>query len=137
MIESSKGLGSHRCRCANGAGFTVDIRTRGELSLTEREVSTLLERLAASLDRVADSIAHVRVRLADVNGPKGGVDKLCSVQIRFARRGSIDISRRAESVWDAVSQTLRTAKRRSHEAIARGRRRRGRKRLGPALLSGA
>jgi hypothetical protein len=35
-----------------------------------------------ALSRFASRLRAVRVRLADVNGPRGGVDKRCSVEIR-------------------------------------------------------
>lgn len=44
-------------------------------------------RLEAALDRFRDRLSHVRMRLLDENGEKGGLDKRCFVQV-VGRRGT-------------------------------------------------
>ena len=65
-----------------GAAFEIAVRTSGlpDGSLVprvERRVRTALRRYAAH-------IRAVRVRLRDVNGPRGGVDKECTIAVRLA-----------------------------------------------------
>jgi len=38
-------------------------------------------RLQFALGRFAERIEHVRVTVTDVNGPRGGVDKRCSIHV--------------------------------------------------------
>lgn len=42
-----------------------------------------------ALDRIADHIRSIRVRVDDVNGPKGGIDKRCIIHVRGDRGFSI------------------------------------------------
>ena len=42
-----------------------------------------MRRLAYSLNHGRDVISRVVVRLADVNGPRGGVDKCCGIEVRL------------------------------------------------------
>ena len=35
-----------------------------------------------ALGRFADRVVRVKIQLADVNGPRGGVDKRCRVRLR-------------------------------------------------------
>lgn len=39
-------------------------------------------RILFALSRFAGRLREVRVRLADVNGPRGGVDRRCTVEVR-------------------------------------------------------
>jgi hypothetical protein len=39
-------------------------------------------RILFALSRFADRVREVRVRLRDVNGPRGGADKQCTIEVR-------------------------------------------------------
>ena len=58
-----------------------------------------------ALDRFAGAIREVDVRLADLNGPRGGVDKLCRVQLRMLPRGILT----ARSVGTSCEHAAREA----------------------------
>jgi ribosomal subunit interface protein len=60
----------------------VEIRTRG-FSITPGLRSHVGRRVEFALDRYAERIARVRVTVADVNGPRGGEDKSCRVEVRL------------------------------------------------------
>jgi ribosome-associated translation inhibitor RaiA len=60
----------------------VEIRTRG-FSLTPGLRTYVERRVEFALDRYAERIARVRVTVADVNGPRGGEDKSCRVEVRL------------------------------------------------------
>ena len=64
------------------APFEISVRSTAAtppalLPRVERRVRTALRRFAAH-------IRAVRVHLADINGPRGGVDKECTIAIRLA-----------------------------------------------------
>ena len=42
-------------------------------------------RLSFSLARLTDHIRSVSVQLRDVNGPRGGIDKSCTVHVQLAK----------------------------------------------------
>jgi putative sigma-54 modulation protein len=58
----------------------VDVHTQG-FPLTPAIVEHAERRLRFALKHAADRVRQVTVRLADINGPRGGVDKKCSIHI--------------------------------------------------------
>ena len=66
----------------------IDIQARGFL-LTEGLRAHVEERLRFALTRFHDRVMRTAVRLSDVNGPRGGMDKHCQLQLRL--RGLPDI----------------------------------------------
>ena len=65
-------------------------------------VRTLFRRHA----RVAE---RVTVRVRDVNGPRGGVDKVCRVKVVLKRLPSVVVERRTPHLKSAVSSALMAA----------------------------
>ncbi len=61
----------------------VDIQAQG-FPLTEALTDHTERRLRFALKHATDQVQHVTVRLADINGPRGGVDKKCSIHIVLA-----------------------------------------------------
>lgn len=76
-------------------------------------------RLSFALARLADHIRTVSVQLRDINGPRGGVDKSCTVRVQLAQAPSViikDIDDDAVTLIDRVAEragtaTLRTLRR--------------------------
>jgi ribosomal subunit interface protein len=60
-------------------------------------------RLEAAVDQHADRVGAVHVRLADINGPKGGVDQSCKVTVQLKPTGSIIVEETSEDMYSAVS----------------------------------
>lgn len=58
----------------------IEVRAR-HLLLTDGMRMHVLRRVHFALGRFDHGIRRARVRLEDVNGPKGGVDKRCSVEL--------------------------------------------------------
>jgi ribosome-associated translation inhibitor RaiA len=97
-------------------GFQLDIRATG-FALTEAVRTYANEHIGGRLAKHSRAIQAVVVRLGDVNGPKGGVDKRCGVEVTI-RRGSevvveeIDsdlhaaMDRAADRIVEAVSREL-------------------------------
>jgi putative sigma-54 modulation protein len=69
------------------------------------EVGAIERSYRFALDRFVHSIREVEVWCADTNGPKGGIDKTCRVQIRLYPRGMLT----AKSVGGSFSQAARDA----------------------------
>ena len=78
-------------------------------------------RLKTALGRYQSVLASVQVRLADVNGPRGGVDKTCQVRLVGPGVAAIVVHAAALELSAAVDDALH----RAAEAVARalGRRR--------------
>jgi putative sigma-54 modulation protein len=58
----------------------VDVHAQG-FEMTNALTEHTERRLRFALKHAADQVQHVTVRLADINGPRGGVDKRCSIHI--------------------------------------------------------
>ena len=59
-------------------------------------------RLRQALGRLHGLVARMKVRLDDVNGPAGGVDKRCNVEILVQGSGPVALSATARSWQDSV-----------------------------------
>jgi hypothetical protein len=78
-----------------------------------------LRRVRFAMRRLTWLVPRARVQLADVNGPRGGVDKRCRVEIRSDGGGSVVITALARDWRSALDQALARACR----ALLRGWRR--------------
>lgn len=54
-------------------------------------------------------VARAMLFLADENGPKGGIDKACTVLVRLAGGGVVTAARRAAGVAAAVADAVEAA----------------------------
>jgi hypothetical protein len=72
--------------------------------------STNVERAATAvgrkLERKNPGLERLSVRVEDVNGPRGGHDKLCRVKAVWDGRPSVVVSHQAETVMPAVRGAL-------------------------------
>jgi hypothetical protein len=75
----------------------------GSIRIDPETASRIDGAFNAALDRFKDSIRAVEVRLVDLNGPKGGVDKRCSVQVRLYPRGLVVVRSLGASLLEAAN----------------------------------
>jgi putative sigma-54 modulation protein len=68
-------------------------------------------RLNAALDRFRDHVHEVQVRLSDVNGPRGGVDKRCRMVVSAGRGGVVVVQGTAPNFYQAVDAAAERAAR--------------------------
>lgn len=61
------------------------------------------------LDRFADVIREIRVRIVDINGPKGGIDQTCEVGVELTDGRLLRTVARASLIPDAIDRALRRA----------------------------
>jgi len=64
-----------------------------------------------SLRYCADQIIRVTVRFKDINGPKGGEDKHCSMKIKFSSKPTVVISKTTADMYQSIYQTAKKAAR--------------------------
>lgn len=89
-------------------------------------------RLGFALGRFADRVAKVHVTLEDVNGPRGGIDKRCSMRAVLRSGGepliavdldgsiAVAIDRAAERLARRVARVLRRRRRRRYPSFGAG-----------------
>lgn len=70
--------------------------------LAERRVRFVMRRLR-------DEVMHVHVRLADVNGPRGGIDQRCQLSLATQGHGTLVVSATQRDPVAALNAALRRA----------------------------
>lgn len=68
-------------------------------------------RLRFAMRRLSWLVPRARVRLSDMNGPRGGVDKQCRVELKAGRSGSIVVTAVAGDWRSALDIALARASR--------------------------
>jgi putative sigma-54 modulation protein len=76
----------------------------------------------------AEGIRCARIRLQDVNGPRGGVDKICRIRLEVAGRGDVSVSGKAAGWYEAVTMAVINARTALDRRIGRVRDRQPRER---------
>lgn len=70
--------------------MTISVRGDG-LDVSPELGGHVERRLSFALSRFGGRVRAVSVGLADLNGPRGGIDKRCSMQARLAPRGTVRV----------------------------------------------
>ncbi len=88
----------------------IDIQARS-FSLTEPLRQYSEQRIRFALTRFGDHIQRVSMWLSDVNGPKGGKDKHCRLQIALTGKTDIVIEDIQVDLHVAINRTVERASR--------------------------
>ena len=91
----------------------------GQAGFTESVTDYCLQRLLMGLRRFEGRVGQVTVRLKDVSGPRGGIDKHCQVLVDVADVGQLVFN----AVHSDLSRAIDRAIRRAKHGIARDVRR--------------
>ncbi len=90
-----------------------------DFDLTDGLRDHIVKRLAYALNHGRDMISRIVVRLADVNGPKGGVDKCCGIEVRLKGRSAIAIDDTQTDLYAAIDRAAERTGRTLDRRIAR------------------
>jgi putative sigma-54 modulation protein len=97
----------------------LDIQTTG-FSLTESLKCYTTKHMHFALKRNDALIVRARVWLADINGPRGGVDKRCQIELKLAGQNNIVIEDVETDLYVAIDRAsgrcMRTLARRIERA---------------------
>jgi putative sigma-54 modulation protein len=100
----------------------MKIHVRGRQVDVEENVRAHIERrLQFNLGRFSPRILRVTVRVIDLNGPRGGEDKNCRIEIRLLSTGSIFVEDTDADLYVAVDRAADRAERSVSRAIKRTR----------------
>jgi ribosome-associated translation inhibitor RaiA len=94
----------------------LSIRTR-DIELTDALREQIDRRLEFALDTFRDHVQDVLVYLMDLNGPKGGVDKLAQITVRARRIGEVAVRETGTTMPAALNRAARRLKYRLAEAL--------------------
>lgn len=69
-----------------------------------------LKLFSSALDHLKQVIQSVRITVEDENGPRGGIDKTCSAQIKMVGGGFLVLREKASNFHQAIALTAERAK---------------------------
>jgi putative sigma-54 modulation protein len=71
----------------------IDVHVNG-IEVTDDTLTLLRQRLESELERLGRRLHRVHVHIADINGSKGGIDKLCRVVAHIRRQPALVVEDR-------------------------------------------
>lgn len=77
------------------------------------------ERMEAALFHAKDSINYITVRISDMNGPKGGVDKRCQINLTLPGLPAVVVSEVSASINSAIDRAADRAARVVERVLSR------------------
>lgn len=83
--------------------MTLELRVTG-MDLADALQEYIERRLQFGLGRFRRRIGRVVVRLSDLNGPRGGVDKRCRVSVELLRRGNVVVEETDSDLYGAINR---------------------------------
>jgi hypothetical protein len=86
------------------------LATRG-IELSSDLDAYVRRRAHFSLGRFAGKIKFLSIRLADVNGPRGGIDKCCDIRVDVGLRQQVIVCERQANLHAAVAFAVERAER--------------------------
>lgn len=92
-----------------------------DFPLTKPLKSFILRQADKNRPLHTDQVTSVNVHLKDVNGPKGGTDKECVVEVRLSQLPSIVVKRRTVDAYISIRQALGRASRVVNRRLSRNR----------------
>lgn len=116
---SAAGCPSKRFR----SGERLSVRTRG-LALTEQLHRVVRGCVSAATGRFQDQVRQLFVWIEDTNGPKGGNDMRCRMEVTLKRGGRFMATAAASNQYAAVGDAANRLRVRLVRSLAKRRRRR-------------
>ena len=98
----------------------MGIIVRG-IALTESIRHYANRRLSTALGRYQPTLQSVRMSLTDVNGPRGGVDKHCVIEVRVPALVPIVVRERDADLYVAIDRAADRVDRAVARRLARSR----------------
>ena len=80
------------------------------INLSKDARKKLHERALKVLSRYDLRITSAKLTFTDINGQKGGIDKVCTLQARLAHGGEIVVTKKADSLRLAFSRSLQSVR---------------------------
>lgn len=80
--------------------------------------------VGAGTVRFADRLIEIRVVVSDVNGPRGGADKCCSIRGVLEGGRSVTVAEQGTDAFAVVSRAVRRLSSSIGRVLVRGRQRR-------------
>ena len=98
----------------------IDIQARN-FRLTDALENHIRRRLDYAMSPRLDQIQQIRVRLSDINGPRGGADKCCQLQIVLPHLQDVIVNDTRVDMYAAISRAIERAGRTVSRRLSRQR----------------
>ena len=98
----------------------MGILARG-IALTEAIRLYAQRRMKTALGRYREALESVQVRLTDVNGPRGGIDKHCVIEVRGPSLVPIVVRERDADLYTAIDRAAERVDRTVARRLSRNR----------------
>lgn len=82
-----------------------------DFTLTDALTHFINQQVGTSMSVCAAQVERLVIRLKDVNGPKGGDDKECSVEVKLVSHAPIVVSKRSSDAYASIRKALGRASR--------------------------
>jgi ribosome-associated translation inhibitor RaiA len=92
-----------------------------EVDLDDDDLDYIRQRLGMKLGKFASSIERVTVRVKDINGDRGGIDKVCNIKVVVSGLPSVVVEGRSDSIRAAVNSALAAVERAVRRVVQRRR----------------
>jgi hypothetical protein len=96
----------------------ANIRVFG-VELSQEERARIRHGLGIKLGKYETSIERVTIRVLDVNGPRGGIDKLCRIKVVLSGLPSVVFESQALSLKAAINGALSGTERAVRRSVQR------------------
>ncbi|XVJ59435.1 MAG: hypothetical protein HEQ23_08535 [Tepidisphaera sp.] len=82
----------------------------GSIKTSQAQHDYVRTKVGAAAGRLKDATGTIEVRLADANGPKGGIDKTCSIVLTPPGLGTLRVEEQAADYYAAIDAAAATLK---------------------------
>ena len=91
----------------------------GSIRTSEAQREYVTTKVGAAAARLKDAACTIDVRLTDLNGPKGGIDKQCSIVVTPPGLDTLRVEERASEFYAAIDAAAATLKKSLARALER------------------
>ena len=85
--------------------MNIEIKNH-RIELSKSLIASIKQHIAADLARFERMIRSVCVKITDINGPHGGEDKSCHIQVHLKRASSVIIEERGASLLGVAGRAI-------------------------------
>lgn len=82
-----------------------------DFALTDALNDFIKQQAGKSMSACTDQVERLIIRLKDINGPKGGHDKECCVEVKIANHAPIVVSKKSSDAYASIRKALGRASR--------------------------
>ena len=91
----------------------------GNIETSKAQYDYIMNKVGAAASRLKHAACFIEVRLADLNGPKGGVDKRCSIVLTPPGLATLRIEEQAPDYYAAIDAASAKLKKVVSKALER------------------